>query len=72
MATPPPVASVREIAESKGVSPQAVRAAVDRGTVNAYRSAGTVLVVRDAALEAYLATPPQPGTSSPPDPPDDP
>lgn len=56
----PPVVTAREVADSKGVSAQAVRACVARGTLNAYRSGGALLIVRDDALAAYLAAPPQP------------
>jgi excisionase family DNA binding protein len=58
MPKPPPVVSVREVAEAKGISPQAVRTAIARGTLNSYRAGKTVLVLRDKALEAYLAAPP--------------
>lgn len=57
-ASPPPVLSVREVAELKDVSVQAAHAAAKRGALTTYRSAGTVLVVRDAKLDAYLASTP--------------
>lgn len=55
-----PVLTVREVAESKGVSPQAVHACVQRGTLTSYRSGRAVLILRDRALDDYLASPPQP------------
>ncbi len=57
---PPPVISLREVANQKSVSMQAVHAAAQRGTLTTYKSGGSVLVVRDAALDAYLAAPAQP------------
>lgn len=61
-AKPAPVVTVREVAEMKGVSPQAVHACVQRGTLTSYRSGQTVLILRDGALDAYLAAPPQPNS----------
>jgi len=57
----PPVLTVPEVAAMKRVSQQAVRGAVARGTLTAYRAGRDVLVLRDRKLEAYLAVPPQPG-----------
>ena len=54
-ATAPPVLSLREVAETKGVTVQAVHAAAQRGTITTYKSARTVLVVRDDKLDAYLS-----------------
>jgi excisionase family DNA binding protein len=58
MPKPKPVLTVREVADTKGVSLQAVRTAVERGTLNAYRSGGSILIRHDKALAAYLAAPP--------------
>lgn len=60
MPKPPPVSSVREVADEKGVTVQAVRAAIGRGTLTSYRTGSTVLVIRDKALDDYLARPAQP------------
>jgi excisionase family DNA binding protein len=60
MPKPKPVLTIREVADLKGVSTQAVHACVQRGTLTAYRSGNAVLILRDRALEAYLALPPQP------------
>ena len=60
--TEPNVLPSAEVARRKGVSRQAVATAANRGTINAVRFGRTVLIVRDAALDAYLASPAQPGT----------
>ena len=60
MPKPPPVLTIREVASMKGVSPQAVHACVQRGTLTSYRSGRAVLILRDRALDTYLAAPPQP------------
>ena len=53
----PPV----EVARRKGVSRQAVATAASRGTLNAVKIGRSVLILRDAKLDAYLAAPAQPG-----------
>lgn len=60
----PNVLTVAAVARLKGVSRQAVAAAVARGTLPAARQGGTVLIPRGAKLAAYLATAPRPGVSA--------
>ena len=62
--TEPNVLPPAEVARLKGVSRQAVSTAADRGTLNAVRIGKAVLILRDAALDAYLSRPPQPGGSA--------
>ena len=61
MPTEPNVLPPSEVARRKGVSRQAVSSAVSRGTLNAVKMGASLLVVRDAKLDAYLARTPQPG-----------
>ena len=63
MAQTPNVLPPAEVARLKGVSRQAVSTAASRGTLNAVRVGRAVLILRDDALDAYLAAPPQPGAA---------
>lgn len=55
----PNVLTAAEVAKQKGVARQAIYQAAERGTLNAVRLGRTLLILRDRALDTYLAQEPQ-------------
>jgi len=54
--------SVSDAADRRGVSHQAVYKALNNGTLTEERAGSHRLIVKDEAFEAWMQTPPQPGT----------